>query len=174
MNVISFCVITVICAVLFILVQKLVIAFVPASVLTCAIIACVCIAVAGFIVFSHLNKSYYSGMLAAIAYFSSFMLFSVFTSVFIDRSLTYHIIFYSASHGSISENNMAVLFNSSPYKEQRIEDMLSKGYLIKVGDEYQPTDRAGYFAKVLMALGEFYNINSTWESVETQMQSRKD
>jgi membrane-bound ClpP family serine protease len=174
MNVIYFCVITVICAALFILIQKLVIAFVPASVLTCAIIACVCIAMVGFVVFSHLNKNYYSGMLAAIAYFSSFMLFSVFTSVFIDRSLTYHIIFYSAAHGSISEENMNVLFNSAPYKEQRVKDMLNKGYLLKVDGEYQPTDRARYFAKVLMALGEFYKINSTWDSVETEMQSKKD
>jgi hypothetical protein len=83
---------------------------------------------------SIMKSNYFIVVLTGYSVFCSLMLFSVFTSIFIDRSLTYHTIFYAVEKRSLSQSDLDKIFNSKIYKLQRIKDMTDMGMLRCSGD----------------------------------------
>ncbi|MFP3154171.1 hypothetical protein LQZ18_07000 [Lachnospiraceae bacterium ZAX-1] len=101
-----------------------------------------------------------------ITYVSLFLTFSVFTSVFIDRSLTYHILFYTVEKSELSEDECAEIFDAPAYKNQRLHDMINGHYLKETENGmYVPTAKAKVFVFFMSKLGKFYRINDTYDNV---------
>lgn len=67
-------------------------------------------------------------------YISFLNLFSVYTTVFVDRSLTYHMICYSVETGQITQSDIKTLFSSETYQAQRIQDMTDSGFVVTYSD----------------------------------------
>ena len=98
-------------------------------------------------------------------YISFLNLFSVYTTVFVDRSLTYHMIFYSVETGQITQSDIKTLFSSETYQAQRIQDMTDSGFVVPSPDDpavWVPTQKATVFSRVLMAYSDFLGLGDCY------------
>jgi hypothetical protein len=98
-------------------------------------------------------------------YISFFNLFSVYTTVFVDRSLTYHMIFYSVYTGQITQSDIKTLFSSETYQAQRIQDMTDSGFLVascRDANVLMPTQKAKLFTRILVIYSDFLGLGNRY------------
>ena len=119
--------------------------------------------ISAYLIRSIMKSNYFIVLLIAYSVFCSLMLFSIFTSIFIDRSLTYHTIFYAVDKKVISKDDLDKIFNCNIYKLERIKDMTDMGMLRCSGDysdggsfSLYPTKRGKVFSNFMNVLGGFW------------------
>ena len=97
------------------------------------------------------------------------LIFSVFSHVFIDRSLSYHIAFYASQNKSIDFK----YFKDKTAKfvfEKREKDAVSAGFISKNTDgTYSPTLKATIFTKFMMFYGNLTNSLDDYNLLKGQM-----
>ncbi|NBV83705.1 hypothetical protein EBR57_06255 [bacterium] len=108
--------------------------------------------------------NFLTGFFIVLSYFASINLISVYTTIFIDRSLTYHAIFYAVEHEGISKPELSVLFCSPVYLDQRIQDMTQSQFLIPSADgtTYIPTRKATLFSYILRPYAQLTGLDTTY------------
>jgi len=113
-----------------------------------------------------------TGMLIVISTISFLNLIALYTTVFVDRSLTYHAIFYTADHQEISEETLARLFTSQVYQDQRIQDMTASGFLTTSPTDprvYIPTAKARRFNAVMQTYSRFIGLDATYKKINLEL-----
>ena len=108
---------------------------------------------------------FFSTALIGLCISSMLLVFAVFGPIFIDRSISYHIIMLAAQNGSIKIDEIEKLTSNWVYKK-RIEDALNLGLLKKVSDEeYMPTKKAISMSEGLIFIGKITNSLHSYSKV---------
>jgi hypothetical protein len=143
------------------------------SVLSVALTASAVTALAAVLFFRKvlLQKSALIAVLVFSAYFCAFSFVSIFTSVFIDRSLTYHIMFYiENSWGEgVTSDDISAIMRSGVYMRQRVDEMRNSGYIEIKGDNITLTVKGKTAAIIMRGLGQIYDLNGTYEQMLKEM-----
>ena len=156
---------------LFFLMQKFFIFFGISIFKSCLLSSLVISILVSFFYYISMKYRVFDCLVIMIAFFSSFMLFSITTYIYIDRSLTYHMTFLAAQKEKITVEDLDVLFNSDIYKKQRIIEMEESDFLIKDFDgNYKITRKGKYFSKIMLVIGKFLGVDSTWKSITKSIQ----
>ena len=108
---------------------------------------------------------FFSAFLSTLSIASILVVFAVFGPIFIDRSISYHIILLASNNGSININKIEELTSRWVYKK-RIEDALNLGLLEKVSDEeYKPTKKAIGMSESLIFIGKITNSLHSYSEI---------
>lgn len=108
-------------------------------------------------------------------YISFLNLFSVYTTVFVDRSLTYHMIFYSVETGQITQSDIKTLFSSETYQAQRIQDMTDSGFVVASSRDtnvLMPTQKANLFTRILVTYSDFLGLGNRYREATQPLTGR--
>lgn len=102
--------------------------------------------------YSFIKSSFENFLVAVIGFFILFT-FSVFGPVFIDRSISYHLVFYAVENGKIQEEVFQKQFADSVF-QKRIHDAQMAQFLEKTPEgDYVPTRKAFIFSKIMKLIG---------------------
>ena len=97
------------------------------------------------------------------------LVFSVFSHVFIDRSISYHIAFYASQNKSIAFKEFQAKTATFMY-QKREKDAVSAGFISKNTDgTYSPTLRATIFTKLMIFYGNLTNSLGDYNLLKDQM-----
>ena len=78
---------------------------------------------------------------------------NIFGPVFIDRSISYHLVFYAVKHGKLDPKDFERRLSGYVFSK-RVEDALFAGLLESRDGEVHPTDKAERFEWIFQTLGE--------------------
>ncbi|HIF35520.1 MAG TPA: hypothetical protein EYQ71_02460 [Candidatus Thioglobus sp.] len=97
------------------------------------------------------------------------LVFSVFSHVFIDRSISYHIAFYASQNKSINFKEFQAKTATFMY-QKREKDAVSAGFIIKNPDgSYSPTLKATIFTTLMVFYGNLTNSLGDYNLLKDQM-----
>ena len=97
------------------------------------------------------------------------LVFSVVSHVFIDRSITYHIVFYASQNKSIDFKEFQAKTATFMY-QKREKDAVSAGFIIKNPDgTYSPTLKANIFTTLMLFYGNLTNSLGDYNLLKDQM-----
>lgn len=103
--------------------------------------------------YSFIKSSFENFLVAVIGFFVLFT-FSVFGPVFIDRSISYHLVFYAVENGAIQEDVFQKQFADSVF-QKRIHDAQMAKFLEKTPEgTYVPTKKAFIFSGIMKLIGK--------------------
>lgn len=93
------------------------------------------------------------------------ILFAVFGPVFIDRSISYHIVFYATEHGTIRIDQMEQAFSHAIFSK-RIDDAQAAGFITPNADgSFAPTMKAKLFTAIMVPLGKISHSLENYKSM---------
>lgn len=82
------------------------------------------------------------------------IVFAIFGPVFIDRSISYHLVFYATEHGFVEIDQLEQTFSHATFNK-RIEEAQAAGFIVPDDDgRFIPTPKAKLFSAIMKLLGE--------------------
>lgn len=122
-------------------------------------------------------KQYYSTFTAALAVCCiglGLFVFSVFGPVFIDRSLSYHLVMFASENGEVRVSRMEQRTAQGFYRK-RFREASAAGLLARVSDDvYRPTLKAKLVSTTLLWLGQSTHSLDEYRRLEARMQGSED
>lgn len=116
----------------------------------------------------HIFDTFTSVVISLIVAFV-LLLFSVFGPVFIDRSISYHIVFYAARNGKVNMQEIEDTFSKEIFLK-RIHDAQEAGFIVSEDEgEFTPTLKAKIFTNIMYNLGKATNCLNTYEDMEKEI-----
>ena len=100
--------------------------------------------------------------------------FTVFGPTFVDRSVSYHMVFLASETGKLDMNIMEEIY-SQDMLQKRVEDELKSGMICPVGEQvYAPTWKAKIATRLLKPVGYLTNTLDTYEEFKNEMEAREN
>jgi hypothetical protein len=169
-NILFFCLLTIGLTVMFIAMQAVLLRLMHTSVLNISLVCCVLIGGMALLVFSlAYDLRFFAKVMTFIAYFSSFLVFSLLAPVFIDRSVTYQMIIRCAENGTLSKNDIEDILWTDIYREQRIKDITEAGFAVVQDGDLKSTPKAEKFTWVMLQLMRIYGLDQTYNEVKNHL-----
>jgi hypothetical protein len=158
----------------FVVLQKGIFAICPNVVLGTDIASILIVVLVALFYGVFLKRGLFESALVCLCYFFMFMLLSTYTSISIDRSMTYHSLFLASKNLKLPKQDIELMFPSEVYRNLRLEDMKVQGFLKDINntnevDEYVFTPKTKVFTSVMLWLGEFYNINGRYFKIRSEI-----
>ena len=101
------------------------------------------------------------------------LVFTVFGPTFVDRSVSYHMVFLAAETEKLDMNVMEEIY-SQDMLQKRVEDELKSGMICHMGDQvYGPTWKAKIATRLLKPIGYLTNTLDTYEQFKNEMETRE-
>lgn len=106
----------------------------------------------------------------AIAYYLSTIILAIFGPTFIDRSISYYIIFYATEKGNFYVQDIEKEFSKDIF-EKRIHDALNTGFLTQnKNGSVSPTIKSKIMYTVLKPIGELTNSLDTYYEMKEKVE----
>ena len=115
--------------------------------------------------YSFIKSSFENFLVAVIGFFVLFT-FSVFGPVFIDRSISYHLVFYAVENGAIQENVFQKQFADSVFQKRILDAQMAK-FLEKTPEgTYVPTKKAFIFSGIMKLIGKLSGTMDNYDKTK--------
>jgi hypothetical protein len=171
-KILLFCLLTIGLTVVFIAMQAVSLRLMHTSVLNISLACCVLIGGIALLVFSlAYDLRFFAKFMTFIAWFSSFLVFSLLVPVFIDRSVTYQIIIRCSENGALSKNDIEGILRTGIYQEQRIKDIAEAGFAIMQDGGLTSTPKAEKFTWTMLQFMRIYGLDKTYNEVKYNLEA---
>lgn len=102
---------------------------------------------------------------------------NIFGPVFLDRSISYHLVFYAVKNGKLVPEDFERRFSGYVFSK-RVEDAVSVGLLKSgrgggAGEEFHPTDKAKRFDCIFQALGRITGSLDNYKDMIKESERQK-
>lgn len=101
------------------------------------------------------------------------LVFTVFGPTFVDRSVSYHMVFLASETGKLDMEYMEAVY-SQDMLQKRVDDELKSGMIHDMGNHiYAPTLKAKIATGILKPIGYLTNTLDTYEQFKEEMSMKE-
>ncbi len=137
--------------------------------------ACLISVIAGIfsvIIWLKFKGDHFEAILNYITCVLLLILFTIIGPTFIDRSVSYHMIFYAVDNGSINVSDMKDIYLDDMF-QKRINDELKSGMIYKEDDNtYKPTLKAKLATYILKPIGTITNTTKEYDTFYKKIKNK--
>lgn len=126
-------------------------------------------AVTGGLIFIFFRKAFdrFTIVLMSLCCALIIILFAIFGPVFIDRSISYHIVFYATEHGNIKADQLENTFSRATF-DKRIKEAQAAGFIVPDDNgRFIPTPKAKLFSAIMKSLGKLSHTLENYQAMTT-------
>lgn len=107
--------------------------------------------------------------IVGLVYFLGILIIAIFGPVFIDRSISYHILFYAVEEENIDVGEMREVFSEDIF-DKRMHDAITTGFVTENEDgTLSPTGKAKFIYYILKPIGYLTDSFDTYENMKEML-----